>query len=512
MATRAAGRQRAQDLQASFRGGLNTTADESQVAPDEVREAQNARLTEYGGITKRLGTQRVHETSLAVVDIVAGIKGGFTWRKTTPPTHFAMCEGHLFSAPHGAYPFAWSDLGSGFDSTALVSFASFRDASADTLYIADGGQLCKYKGGIVSLNLGGTPNISRLAVHNLRLFACGDASAPETIYYSGLSNGDTLGQAASGGGSAIVRTFAHEPLTGLLPVGQSLLLFHERGISRFTGWSQDDFNISEGTRGVTQDVGTIAPNSIVGVENVGFFMSDRGGYAVTESGVQAISAKIEATLSQVPASDLAKVSGVHNRAFREVWFFIPNLGVMVYNYRLQSWSGPLVGVYLNQTPCLFWESGAGATPQMLFGGADAFVRQADVSGSVQDDVLSDGTSGVPYTMSVRCHRMFFGDPTAEKSLRYIYLTANLRGSTGTSIGWNMGDQSGLVKLPLSGSAALWKHVVWNHFTWGRGGSASARVHAHGRGRYADVRLLDDGVTNPVFSRVEADGFALGGRF
>lgn len=505
------GRRFASDVQVSFRGGLNTAADESQLKPDEVREAQNCRLTEYGGVTKRLGTQRVHDNTLAVVDITAGIAGGFTWRKTTPATHVAACDGHLFTAPHGPYPLSWSDQGPGLDATALPSFASFRDNSADTLYIADGGQLNKYKPGALTLNLGGTPTISRLAVHNLRLFACGDSSAPEVLYFSGLSNGDTLGQVASGGGSAVVRTFASEPLTALLPVGQSLLLFHERGISRFTGWSQDDFNLNAGTRGVTQDVGTIAPNSVVGVENVGFFLSDRGAYAVTESGVQAISQKIENTLAAVGSTDLARCSGGHHRALREVWFAIPNLGVMVYNYRIQAWSGPFLGIYATKAPCIFWESGASVVPQLLFGGADSFVRQADVVGTAKDDLSSNGTGGLPYPMNVRCHRMFFNDPAAEKTLRWAYVTANLRGSTGAALSWETGNETVTEALPLSGTVALWGSALWGSAIWGPGGSSTSQLQANGRGRYVDLRIIDSGVTNPVFSQVEMTGFNLGRR-
>lgn len=501
------GRPLLRDEQSSFGGGLNSSADESELKKNEIREGANAHLTEHGGITKRRGTQRTHDVAFP-----GPVKGGYTWRKTSPATHLVIADGSLFTAPHGSFPWSWSDHGAGIDPNVLPSFASFRDVAADALYVADGGQLHKYKPGALTLNLPGTPTVSRIAVQNLRLFAVGDPSAPETMYFSGLSNGDTLGQVAAGGGSAIIRTFAHEPLTAVLAVGQSLLIFHERGISRFTGWSQDDFNVDAGTRGVTQDVGTISPDSVVGIENVGFFMSDRGVYAVTESGVQQISAKVENILAAIPASDLRLVSAAHRRNARQVWFSIPNLGVMVYDYRIRAWAGPLIDVYLDQAPAVFWESGAGETSQIFMGGVDGFVRQADIIGIAKDDILADGTGGAVYAMNVRCHRMFFGSPVVEKSLRYLYATANLHGSAGASLGWETGQEAGTETLPDTGTAALWNAVVWGAAAWGVGGSTTERVHANGRGHYVDLRIVDSGLTISLFSRLEAEAYAMGGRY
>lgn len=496
------------DTQPGFAKGLNTSADESQLGEDEVRLAENARLTEYGGITKRLGTQRALSSSPTGQPITSG----FTWRKSTPASHLLVSNGHLITAPHGVYPLTTTDQGGGLDNTTFADFASFRDISKDVVYIADGGQLNKWDGGTLTVNLPGTPNISRVAVHNQRLFACGDPANTETLYYSGLSNGDTLGAVGSDGGSVIIRTFASEPLTGLMSVGQSLLIFHERGISRFTGWSQDDFTVSSGTRGVTQDVGTISPRSLVPVENGGFFASDRGVYSVTESGVSQISSKIESLLAAVTTTNLRSVSAAHNRRNREVWFAIPSLGVMIYNYRLEAWSGPFTGTYVTNAPITLWESGADVTPTILFGCADGIFRQADVDQLFLDDVLADATGGVPYTMTVQCHRMFYGDDATEKSLRFIYVNGNLRGSTGAAVTWETGQFVGSVVLPASGAASLWGAETWGLFDFGSGGSTSSRVQANGSGKYNDIKLIDSGSSSPVFSRVEGDAFDMGRRY
>jgi hypothetical protein len=67
-------RERLRDAQPRFDGGLNTVADEMGLAPNQVRRADNARLTDYGAITKRGGTQR---TSTASLSVGKSVQGGF---------------------------------------------------------------------------------------------------------------------------------------------------------------------------------------------------------------------------------------------------------------------------------------------------------------------------------------------------------------------------------------------------------------------------------------------------
>ena len=61
------------DRQEGFRGGLNLVADESQLGREDLRRADNARLTETGGVTKRGGTRRIHSAAVAA----AVLRGGY---------------------------------------------------------------------------------------------------------------------------------------------------------------------------------------------------------------------------------------------------------------------------------------------------------------------------------------------------------------------------------------------------------------------------------------------------
>lgn len=63
-------RERISDQQPRMDGGLNDVSDEGSLQPNQLRQAVNARLTEYGAVTKRGGTQR---TNVLVLGTGGGI-------------------------------------------------------------------------------------------------------------------------------------------------------------------------------------------------------------------------------------------------------------------------------------------------------------------------------------------------------------------------------------------------------------------------------------------------------
>ena len=496
------------DRQEGFRGGLNLVADESQLGREDLRRADNARLTETGGVTKRGGTRRIHSAAVAA----AVLRGGYEWARASGRQLLVVCNGQLHTGTYGL-PMTWAAQTGALDAGARPQFATFRDAGAEVCYIADGGLLNKWNGAAVSVNLAGTPNVKLLATHNLRLFGAGDPSNPDTLYYSTLSNGDTLGIAASGGGAAAVRTYGAREITALIPVGTSLLIFHEAAISRFTGWSQDDIEIQSGTRGVSDDVGTIAPGTILGVEGLGYFLSDRSFYRVTEAGVEAVGQKIEPVLQSLDQSIVLRAQAAHHRAFREILVYLPDVGVFVFNYRTGGWTGPwtsLLGTAVLHT--LFPAHDATRNNIVLAGGSDGFVRLLDAPTIYKDDVLSDGTGGTRFAFAAQLRRLFFGTDDDEKSLRFIHLVANLRGSQSAQVQFRTALEQGASPIQAMTSGAQWGSFEWGSFEWGAGGeSLTHTVDAWGRGRFVDITLADDAEAPVLFSRVQADAFSLGRR-
>jgi len=62
----AAGREKVVDQQPKFDGGLNNVSDDAALLPNQLRRADNARLTDYGAITKRGGTSGPQRVPLPV--------------------------------------------------------------------------------------------------------------------------------------------------------------------------------------------------------------------------------------------------------------------------------------------------------------------------------------------------------------------------------------------------------------------------------------------------------------
>ncbi len=501
------------DGQTDFRGGLNTASTEEAVAPNELRRAEEAVLTEFGAVLKRLGTQRLQDAALAA----GPVQNGYGWlRDNGTQQLLVVADGSLFTATYGI-PTTFTVRAGSLKATGAPAFASFRDASSEVAYIADGDSatsLNKWNGTALTTNLVNTPaGVTQLAVYNQRLFGC--TGTDQKVFWSAINNGDSLGHAPSGGGEAIVRTFSDQNITGLAAFGSSLLMFHTSGISRFTGLTQDDIAIAAGSQGVTSDVGAIGGRSIVNTPQGVYFLSDRGFFVANETSVSPISLKID---DQTRSWDLAQASsaiGVHRRALREVWWYVPSVGVLRYNYALQAWTGPCAGGYTTPVTTAMWEAvDTDQQPIVLAGDAACRVKLCDAPLIYRDNVPTAGVGGTVYSMAVRCHRMYHQDPMGFKAYKWLYLIAGLRASTTASVIWQTPTESGSYTLqnPTGGGPGTWGTGVWGTGVWGAGATKPVRVPINGYGDYIDITFTDGGEAQSAWSRVEVDGFAYGRRY
>jgi len=510
----APGREKVVDQQPKFDGGLNNVSDDAALLPNQLRRADNARLTDYGAITKRGGTKRTSTSPLAS----AAVLNGYTWRKDGGTQQLmAVCNGTLYTSTFSAtYPWTWTGQANSLSTTVPPSFAQFQNGSADVVYIADGGLLNVWTGSALNTDLAGTIAVETIVVHNERLWGCGNSSFPDSIFYSALNNGNTLGVGASGGGQIIVRTFSDETVVGLASINTSLLIFHRRGISRLTGYGQDDINVAP--QGLTADVGTIAPKSIVSIGNLGFFISERGLFRCNEAEVAPVGTvdtpdPTLAIIRSLSASDFANIRATFNRATRELLISFPNYGVFAYHTILQAWTGPWDTGYVSpSTTALFDSVDSNGLPATLKGDADGYVTVCDASGVFVDNQLADGTGGTTYTLTAQMHRLYCGDDALAKSLRWGYLTAQLKGSLSTSVTWSTETDAGAYTLPTDfSSAGVWGSGYWGSGSWGGASSRNYRIPMGGTGYYIDMYIIDSGTAAPVFSRFQLETFALGRR-
>lgn len=509
-------RERLADSQPRMDGGLNSVSDDISLQPNQLRQTVNVRLTDYGAATKRGGTQRTSSAVLAAAPVL----NGFTFQQDSGTNQvLAVCNTDLFTATYGALPWTYTNQGGSLSASVAPDFAQFRDTSGvDVVYIADGGLLKKWTGTAGTSNLTGITNtvaVDTIQVHNQRLWGCGNTSFPDSIFYSSLNNGDTLGYGAGGGGQIIVRTFGDERIVGLASVNASLLIFHRRGISRLTGYGQDD--IVAAPAGLTADVGTIAAKSIVANNNVAYFISERGLYRCNESEVAAVGTPakpdpILPIIRQLSASNFDKIRSVVNRATKELWITIPSYGCYQYHTVLDAWSGPWNGAYISpDTTALFETINTSGLPVVLRGDANGWVSLCDAPSVNKDNVAAAGTGGDVYTMVAQFHRQYMGDPALAKALRWGYLTAQLNGSNSCSVSWLTDETAGSYQLPAS-SGGIWSSSLsWGTGTWAGPKSKNYRVPMGGTGYYLDVTITDAGTALPIFSQWQTETFALGRR-
>ncbi len=502
-------REKRPDLQPSMDGGLNTVSDDAALGERQLRKLENARLTDYGALTKRGGTQRMTSAVLSA----HAIQNGYTWRKDGGTQQIlVVSNGTLRTGTYGGFPITFTAQSGSLSTSVTPTFAQFRDGTNDVVYIADGGALNRWDGTTLSTNLAGTASVECVVVHNERLWGCGSSTAPDSIFYSALNDGDTLGDGANNGGQIVVRTFGDETVVGLASVNASLLIFHRRGVSRLTGFGQDDITVDP--EGVTGDVGTIAKHSIVSVGNLAYFISERGMYRCNEADVAPVGTKetpdpLLPIIRRLTSAQFDTIRTVWNRGTREIWVSIPTYGVYVYHTILNAWAGPFTGAYTDTT-ALFETLDTAGLPIVLRGDDDGWITVCDAPATNMDNVSANGTGGDVVNMVAQFRRFYCGDDAEAKTLRWGYLTAKLSGSSSTSVAWTSDTEASSYALPPS-SVGVWGTGTWGSGSYVGASSQNYRVPMWGNGYHFDVQIIDSGTGLPVFSRFALDSFALGRR-
>lgn len=494
------------ETQTRLDGGLNISADSSQLAINQVRRADNSRLTVFGGMLKRLGSQNIHASAIGSGNPV---RGGTAWLKDDGSQQLlAVSDATLYTASYNVPATIASASATALSSASVYpSFAAFRDATQEVVYIADGGKLLKWNGTTLSRSTS-TPNVSHVWVYNQRLYGCSGTDA--ILLASGLNDGDDLGVTSGNGVQVPIRTFGESSLLGGRALGASNLLFHAGGISRFTGVTQDDIAVQGGTLGVSPDTGTINIRSIVTTETEGFFLSDRGFYAVNAYGIRRISPTLDPDIFGL-FTNAANLCVVHNKFYREVAWYLPDVGFYVFNYQVQAWTGPWNAGYISPITHSAWAAeDSQGTPIVLVGTANGFVKQMDAQYKT-DNVTSAGVAGSTVTQAIQFRRFFFGNPPSDKAMRFFYILAALDGSSNAGLSWTTNTISGSASLSAQGGP-VWDtpSMVWDSFIWDVGDGQEQRVQADGRGFYVDLTFTDVSTTSlPLVSQIRADAFDYG---
>lgn len=512
-----------EEVQTGFTG-LNVTSDPAHLGPTEITRAANAKYTLFGGVTPRLGSQRVHAGALP-----GAVNGIFQWFDSpNTPELLVVAGGGLYSArTTGTPPWTFSLVGA-VTSGAGTTFAEFTDATgASVVYFSDSsGAPWKYNGTTVVQLPPTVPPVRILAVQNQRLFGVTNTgpggSFNQNLFWSSLNSGDDVGvpSVPGAGGNSVILTFGESSLNALLAFGPGLLIGQFGGLSMFTGWSTSDITIEAGTAGVSASTGVHSLFGMVAVEDYAIITSDRGAYVLTPYGqLQQISRPLD-TLWHTQVLSLPApgniLQTVHDKVAGTVYFQTTSNTYYGYSYRTQGWFGPWTFNWSGATPtlmCTGYDFVFGNW-YVLVGGSDGFVRRIEAPGIGLDDVNANGTGGNQYTMQVTIRPLAGLDQTGqpswdqEKAWRWVDVQAQLVNPSGSQVT--------VTSYPTEGSGVTMNNLAPAFNNQPDSTPRTYRVQAGSRGQALVVDIFDTPVSNSVGQNVYISarvlGYSYGRRF
>lgn len=477
-----------------FRGGLNTLVSPDRLNLNELVQATNARLTvQHGALAKRTGTRRVHTTAIGLGNPVTGV---FQWTQDNGTRQLvAIANGNLYHKTTEFGDFTEVVPASPFSTSKKQSFEDMRSSAQSAvlqLYIADG-TYQRWTGSALTnlVGLASVPPADIIRDYHTRMLAR-HQDFIKSLFWSVVgdpedftSDGDPLN-----GGSALANTAGGENVRALEVLGNSLVIAFEDAIARFSGYSYEDFQLAQDTEGISSVIGTYNLNTLKRVEEFVVTLADRGPYIVTESGITAIGTNVDPEFDGLDRANLINSVIGYHKGRREVWFAVPGIGdsgenrtVYVWNLRLQSWTGPFT--YPFGITCFSNYEDNNGDEFLVAGCEDGFVRHMDTG--ALDDVLSSGSGGTAYTMTVELAPVFTSvGPGFSKVLRDADLEADLSASSNIQVGVAF-DNDSFADIAVTGL--------------GEGQTLNYPVPLSGRGRRLRIRFTDDSATVPIINGI-----------
>lgn len=483
-----------------FRGGLNTSFSPDVLQTNELVQSTNTRLaSKQGALEKRLGCRRMHSAAIGSGNVITGV---FQWDRTgSAPQVVAICNGRLYHKTTEFGAFTQLIPSPAFSTTVRQYFAPMRSAVAGVsldLYISDGvvygfnSSALTRRDGVNSV-----PNADLMIPYHTRMFFR-DVDLQNNLIWSVLGDPEdaATGTSVTAGGSALLGTLASDQIVAFEVIGSSLVICTGDSMIRFTGYASDDIRVEQDTEGISSEVGPVGPKAITRAENIGFIISDRGPFAFTEQSATPIGVKVESEFDSLDASISNRnnfVIGFH-RGRREVWFAVAgasdsnlNSTVYIYSLRLNAWSGPFTYPF-GITALGRYEDAAG-DEFIMAGCDDGFVRHMDIG--ALDDVLSDGTGGSAFTMTVELAPIFFtSGPGYEKSLKRAHIQMEAASGAAVVFGYAVDNGAFTTSTLVEGGS----------------GVQSYRVDMTGQGKRLRLRFTDASSVTPIVNGVIVEAY------
>lgn len=304
-----------------FDGGLNIRDFWHTIADNELTLANNIRLDEGGVVRRRGGWTKLASAAAGSAGNLIGVVQG-SWLIAGVLTRYVVVtDGTKVFWLNGV---SWTDITGGVvmspGSTTLVSFVQFNNLligfdGTNAPWTWDGAA------GSISV-LAGTPPVGNMGiVWQNRYFIAGVGTARTRLYYSEIGDPTVWGASAY---VDVPSPYDGDEITGLAILYGNLIVFKRHSVYIIQGDSPSNFVVSK----TNAAVGCVSPYSVISVDNLVYFVSDKGLYALNLSNTKQICYKVEPRYNSAVTNQLAsgltknRIQAAHYRYRNEIWMMV----------------------------------------------------------------------------------------------------------------------------------------------------------------------------------------------
>ena len=410
------------------KGGLDTTTPATLLQPDQLVMAENCEYGIAGSRSKRLGTTRYNAeqvTSSAEISVVICAIADF-WRHGTcldATQQFVMHAGRVL----------WKDDGDGVWDNMDSTLPSWGTGGSQTgITIAQGYAVFsngvdipkKWDQTTLSDLSAGAPYFSYSAYHLRRLWVCGYASSPSSVWYTAAGNITDFTGADSG--TLLFDEDDGDRVMGLSQPWQNrLYVFKGPNLGSVWNVSGTGVNSFVKTR-MFSAAPCVSHRSIVTTPNDIYWASRYGIHSLKatdqfgDTAQTLISTPIQSTFLNLSEARLDQIVGFYHPSRNIVGWFCPQGGgndvCLVYNYVLGLWSfWRFTG--LSGASCMVAITPGTKKSRLYIGGYDGYVYAADQAVKADEN----GTRAYSYRVRTPIHQRF-SDQLTELHEKSFYCT------------------------------------------------------------------------------------------
>ena len=263
----------------NFSGGLNQSADDSVLAVNQSRNAQNVDVS--SGTLKSIDGYSKYIATACPAGITRLMKFYKNNTTTGAVTSYLLAATATAIYYYNVSTSAWVEL-----ATSLTNgdwdYFNYQIAMTDVVIMGNGADAVKKWDGTTLANLGGTPpNMKSVTLHRERVWGTGNKAFPNSVYYSDDMNPENWVGGEDAAGEISVPTWDGGVCIGLSNIFDDVVIFKTNNICRIVGTYPGNYEVKQ----VYSASGAIAEKTIVSSGDKAFFLSKDGLY--TYNGVSA---------------------------------------------------------------------------------------------------------------------------------------------------------------------------------------------------------------------------------